>query len=174
MTGMMGGGGCCPDSVDDNGGSWFYKPFKYAGNWMLSVDDEEVNGEDEMNLIATDETDIGTPETRLSEDAMLLCEDPALGQMSTFKENLPNADLNAEGVSKSPISSCVAIPGRNQTIYKSTLVAQLNQDPSLSHDRLTRVRQRQEYQTVEETAPTNASMVSLFDDYAVLDRSKSG
>ena len=169
-----GGGGCCPDSVDDNGDSWFYKPFKYAGNWMLSVDDEEVNGEDETNLIATDETDIGTPETRLSEDARLLCEDPALGQMSTFNENLPNADLNAEGVSKSPISSCVAVPGRNQTIYKSTLVAQLNQDPSLSHDRLTRVRQRQEYQTVEETAPTNASMVSLFDDYAVLDRSKSG
>ena len=44
----------------------------------------------------------------------------------------------------------------------------------LSHDRLTRVRQRQEYQTVSETVPTNASMVSLFDDYAVLDRSKSG
>ena len=91
-----------------------------------------------------------------------------------FNENLLNADVNAEGVSKSPISSCVTVPGRNQTIYKSTLVAQLNQDPSLSHDRLTRVRQRQEYQTIEETVPTNASMVSLFDDYAVLDRSKSG
>ena len=165
------GGGCCPDSVDDNGDSWFYKPFKYAGNWMLSVDDEEVNGEDE--LITTDETDIGTPETRLSEDARLLCEDPVLGQMtmSTFHENLPNADVNAEGVPKSPISRCVTVPGRNQTIYKSTLVAQLNQDPSLSHDWSTRVLQRQEHQT---GAPTNASMVSLFDDYAVLDRSKSG
>ena len=141
---------------------------------MLSVDDEEVNGEDE--LITTDETDIGTPETRLSEDARLLCEDPALGQMtmSTFHENLPNADVNAEGVPKSPISRCVTVPGRNQTIYKSTLVAQLNQDPSLSHDRSTRVRQRQEYQTVEERVPTNASMVSLFNDYAMLDRSKSG
>ena len=68
----------------------------------------------------------------------------------------------------------MTVPGTNQTIYKSTLVSQLNQDPSLSHDRLTRVRQRQEYQTVEETVPTNASMVSLFDDYSVLDRSKSG
>ena len=159
-----GGGGGCPDSADDNDGdsaSWFYKPFKYAGNWMLSVDDEGVEDEDEADLMPTDETDIGTPETRLLA--------PGLAQttMSAFNENLLNADVNAEGVSKSPISSCV-------TIYKSTLVAQLNQDPSLSHDRLTRVRQRQEYQTIEETVPTNASMVSLFDDYAVLDRSKSG
>ena len=45
---------------------------------------------------------------------------------------------------------------------------------SLSHDRLTRVRQRQEYQTAEETVPTNASMISLFDDCSVLDRSKAG
>ena len=166
------GGGCCPDSVDDNGDSWFYKPFKYTGNWMLSVDEEEVNDEDE--LFTTDETDIDTPETRLSEDARLLCEDQALGQMTipTFNENFPKADVSAEGVPKSPIS--MTVPGRNQTIYKSTLVAQLNQDPNLSHDRLARVRQRQEYQTVEERAPTNTSMVSLFDDYAVLDRSKSG
>lgn len=122
---------------------------------MLSVDEKEVNDEDE--LFTTDETDIDTPETRLSEDARLLCEDQALGQMTipTFNENFPNAD-----VPKSPISSCVTVPGRNQT----TLVAQLNQDPNLSHDRLARVRQRQEYQTVEERAPTNTSMVSLFDD----------
>ena len=53
-------------------------------------------------------------------------------------------------------------------IYKLTLFEQLNQDPNLSHSGLTRVRWRQKYQTVEET------VVSLFDDYAVLDRSKSG
>ena len=143
---------------------------------MLSVDDEGVEDEDEADLMSTDETDIGTPETRLSEDARFLCEDAALAQttMSTFNENLLNADINTEGVFKSPSSNSVTVPGRNQTIYKSTLVAQLNQDPSLSHDRLTRVRQRQEYQTVEEAVPTNASVVSLFDDYAVLDRSNSG
>lgn len=47
----------------------------------------------------------------------------------------------------------------------------LNKDPSLSHDRLTKVCQRQEYQTVEETVPTNVSIpVSLFNqDYAVLE-----
>ena len=61
------GGGCCPDSVDDNGDSWFYKAFKYTG--MLSVDEEEVN--DENELFKTDETDIDTPETRLLEDARL-------------------------------------------------------------------------------------------------------
>lgn len=42
------GGGCCPDNVDDNGDSWFYKPFKYTGNWMLSVDEDEVHDEDEL------------------------------------------------------------------------------------------------------------------------------
>ena len=43
----------------------------------------------------------------------------------------------------------------------------LNKDPSLSHDRLTKVCQKQEYQTVEETVRTNVSMpVSLFDDYS--------
>ena len=62
------GGGCCPDSVDDNGDYWFYKPFKYTGNWMLSVDEEEVNDDE---LFTPDETDIDTPETRLSEDARL-------------------------------------------------------------------------------------------------------
>ena len=174
-----GGGGGGPDSADDNdddSASWFYKLFKYAGNWMLSVDDEGVQGEDETDLMPTDETDIGTPETRLSEDARSLCEDAAFTQttMSTFNESLLNTDVNAEGVSKSPFSSCVTVPGRNQTICKSTLVAQLNQDPSLSHDRLPGVRQRQEYQTIEEAVPANASIFTLFDDYAVLDRSNSG
>ena len=89
--------------------------------------------------------------------------------MPIFNKNVLNADVNTEGVSESPISSCVTVPGGYQTIYKSTLVAQLNQEPSLSHDRLTRVCQRQDYQTVEETVPTSASMVSLFDDYAALD-----
>ena len=170
------GGDGGPDSDDDNSddsASWFYKPFKYAGNWMLN---EGVEDEDEADPISTDETEIGTPEIRLSEDARLLCEDSAVGQTmrSTFTENALNPDVNAEGAPKSTISSCVTVPGRNQTIYKSTLVAQLNQDPSLSHDRLTRVRQRQEYQVVEETVPASASMVSLFEDYALLDRRKSG
>ena len=49
--------GGCPDSGDDNGdvsASWFYKPFKYVGNWMLSVDNEEVKDEDESEQISTD------------------------------------------------------------------------------------------------------------------------
>ena len=74
-----GGGEGCPDNGaddnDDDNASWFYKPSKYAGNWMLSVDDEGVEDEDEADLMPTDETDIGTPETRLSEDARFLCED---------------------------------------------------------------------------------------------------
>ena len=170
------GGDDGPDSDDDSSddsASWFYKPFKYAGNWMLN---EGAEDEDEADPIPTDETEIGNPEIRLSEDARLLCEDSAVGQtmMSTFTENVLNAEVNTEGAPKSTVSSCVTVPGRNQTIYKSTLVAQLNQDPNLSHDRLTRVCQRQEYQVVEETVPANASMVSLFDDYAVVDRRKSG
>ena len=50
------GGGGCPNSADDNdddSASWFYKPFKYARNWMLSVDDEfraENNGRSTDNV----------------------------------------------------------------------------------------------------------------------------
>ena len=85
-------GGGCPDSANDNdndSASWFYKKFKYAGNWMLSVDDEGLEDEDVADLVPTDETDIGIPETRLSEDARFICEDHALAQttMSTFNEN---------------------------------------------------------------------------------------
>ena len=120
-----GGGGCLisADDNDDDSASWFYKPFKYAGNWMLSVDDDGVEDEDEAGLMPTDETDIRIPETRLSQDARFLCEDPDLAQttMSTFNENVLNADINAEGVSESAISSCVTVPGGNQTICKSTL-----------------------------------------------------
>lgn len=102
------GGHSGPNSDDDNSNdsaSWFYKPFKYAGNWMLN---EGVEDEDEADPISTDETEIGTPEIRLSEDARLLCEDSAAQQtmMSTFTVNVLNADVNAEGAPKSTISSC--------------------------------------------------------------------
>ena len=33
------------------------------------------------------------------------------------------------------ISPKVAIPGRNEEVYKSTLMSMLNEDPQLSHDR---------------------------------------
>ena len=59
------------------------------------------------DLMPTNKTDIGTPERRLSEDARFICEDPALAGFS-------HADVNAEGVSKSPISSCVTVPGKNK------------------------------------------------------------
>lgn len=77
------------DDNNDDSASWFYKPFTYDGNWMLSVHNEGVEDEDEADLMPTDETDIGTPESRLSEDARFLCEDAALAQttMSTFNEN---------------------------------------------------------------------------------------
>lgn len=97
-----GGGGGWPNSADnsdDDSASQFYKPFEYVGNWMPSVDDERVEDEDEAYLMLTDETDIGTPETRLSKDARFLCEDAALAQtsMSTFNENLLSADRKRRG-----------------------------------------------------------------------------
>lgn len=76
-----GGGGGCLDSVDDNDDDsvfWFYKLFKYVGNWMFSVDDEGVEDEDEVDLMLIDEIDIGIFEIRFLEDVRFLCEDVVL------------------------------------------------------------------------------------------------
>ena len=47
------------------------------------------------------------------------------------------AVLNAEVClpNQGKISPKVAIPGRNEEFYKTTLVSLLNEDPQLSHDR---------------------------------------
>ncbi|XP_066930727.1 uncharacterized protein [Clytia hemisphaerica] len=71
------------------------------------------------------------------------------------------------------ISSQVTIPNSNgKLIYKSTLIQLLNDDPKLSHDRLRRVRQRNEYNSkeIENISSRSNSSVCLFNDYAVLDR----
>ena len=73
----------------------------------------------------------------------------------------------------------VIVPSTNGTkIYKNTLISLLNKDPTLSRDRLTRIRQRNEFTRATDAA-TNAKKssehdITLHDDVAFLqDREKS-
>ncbi|XP_068755306.1 uncharacterized protein [Montipora capricornis] len=67
----------------------------------------------------------------------------------------------------------VTVPESGRLMYKATLTSLLNQDPNLSHDRLERVRQRQEYSTEEQPRMHAGGQAALFEDYAVLDRPNS-
>ena len=65
------------------------------------------------------------------------------------------------------------MPSTNGTkIYKNTLISLLNKDPTLSRDRLTRIRQRNEFTRAADAA-TNAKKssehdITLHDDVAFL------
>ena len=54
-----------------------------------------------------------------------------LGELDS--DELSNAEACLPNQGK--ISPKVAIPGRNEEFYKTTLVSLLNEDPQLSHDR---------------------------------------
>lgn len=74
-----------------------------------------------------------------SDELQLLCE--GLDDVQPLFHGLGELDsdelLNAEAClpNQEKISSKVAIPGRNEEVYKATLVSLLNEDPQLSHDR---------------------------------------
>lgn len=70
---------------------------------------------------------------------------------------------------KKKISPTVQVPGHG-LMYKSTLTSLLNENPTLSHDRLVRVRQRAT-QGAQQVPP--ATSTSLYDDYAVYEKDTS-
>lgn len=70
---------------------------------------------------------------------------------------------------KKKISPTVQVPGHG-LMYKSTLTSLLNENPTLSHDRLVCVRQRAT-QGAQQAPP--ATSISLYDDYAVYEKDTS-
>ena len=71
-------------------------------------------------------------------------------------------------------SSKVKIPDTEKEIYKSMLVALLNRDPKLSHDRLKLVRQRTEYERVSiPSLHERQNEIHLFQDFAFISESKT-
>ena len=76
---------------------------------------------------------------RFSDELLPLCQ--GLDDVRPLLEGLAELDSgerqNAERFlpNRGKISPKVAIPGRKEEVYKSTLVSMLNEDPHLSHDR---------------------------------------
>ena len=67
------------------------------------------------------------------------------------------------------VSPTLSVPNFGNQ-YKSHLVALLNQNPKLSHDRLTRVRQKQDTEEKNRltSGPSDKKSISLFDEYAFI------
>ena len=113
---------------------WFYQPFS---NLRPSLDLD-------VQLIADD--DVGDNADNLETTP------PTFSAFGESIVELPDADAlnNCEVILDhnaiaSNVSPTVNIPGCGKVIYKSKLIQMLNEDPKMSKDRLTRVRQRQEF-----------------------------
>ncbi|KAJ7371922.1 hypothetical protein OS493_022020 [Desmophyllum pertusum] len=180
--GGNGGGGDDDDGRDDDGGGddggdddddvsvpseniWFYRPFRYPGNKF-----HEGNGSLPTENSDADEACNGRP--CISDDLQSFQSADDSSQL--FLGDLHYIDHNEDtppAAGRHKHNPRVTIPGREgEHIYKSTLVSMLNQDPNLSHDRLQRVRQRQEYGRAGSETTLQSNHVALFEGYAVLDR----
>lgn len=78
-----------------------------------------------------------------SDELLPICQD--LGDERPLLQDLADLDyderqnvevpLPNSGTNRTKIYPKVTMPGRNEEVYKSTLVSVLNDDPNLSHDR---------------------------------------
>ena len=151
------------DDDDDDGDGrrfdWFFQPASYRENILcpskpipetLFAFDGDDTDEDNMNAVSV-EDDESLPDPR------------ALNECTALHE------IETEG----QFTPTVQVPETTKTIYKSKLVQMLNDDPKLSNDRLTRVRQRSEFARKSKRIESNASTedtVCLYTDYAIIDR----
>ncbi|XP_066932924.1 uncharacterized protein [Clytia hemisphaerica] len=158
----------------ENADHWFFDPLSAFKKTDI---EEEYGDEDDDETGETDETAIDD-ETDV---------DFSVQQVEAFGENievLPAAsainhlDILGEGSEDTTTKKVpkVIIPDSKKEIYKATLVQLMNDDPKLSHDRLQRVRQRNEYKTGTSTSAGGIDerrSVALYNDYAFVDRIQS-
>ena len=144
---------------------WFYKPFHFPKNTLnpsekLSDDIYEEDDADSLNISTL---------TAFGEEIDCLPSAESLNNCEAL--NPPDAPV----IESSKISPTVTIPETAKVIYKSKLVSMLNEDPKLSKDRLTRVRQRQEFS--RKTGPKGVihtgETVALSSEFAIVDRLQS-
>ncbi|KAL9954635.1 hypothetical protein ACROYT_G042199 [Oculina patagonica] len=132
---------------------WFYRPFCYPGNKFNE-------GHDSASPLNNDLQEIDCADLDANRSSQLV-----LGDLNYIDD----AERTSPAKERHKHNARVTIPERGgEQIYKTILM--LNQDPNLSHDRLQRVRQRQEYSRVEGETALQSASVALFEDYAVLDR----
>ena len=166
------------DNDDDNDDNlWFKKPFKYPQNHFSSdLGDLSSDDEDECNYQDAAEPQLGNG---AEEELEMQFDDEGEGHLlahgasdvrTVLDQDLSCMEEESNGRKGIKASPFVTIPGKNKQIYKSTLIASLNEDSKLSADRLTRVRQRNEYGHQRDIGnKAEMSGVCLYDDYAYWD-----
>ena len=165
-----------PPFLNDNPrnlNKWFYQPFtEFAREFG------DIGGEDEDDDIANLE-DVSD---NISVDTSTVPSDNDVDFIIEPSEGCPFdvgdvADVEEDNNTASKVlrdSSKVNISDTEKEIYKSTLVALLNRDPKLSHDRLKRVRQRTEYERVSiPSLNERQNEINLFQDYTFISESKT-
>ena len=152
---------------------WFFQPFHdahplYAEPASDHSQSDEVDGEEDE----LDQTEISTTDLLegSSTDVRALLQQEGLDMACdidlTSMIDEPSSDFVAQ---KS--SPTITVPESNKTIYKATLIETLNVNPFLSKDRLTRVKQKQEYHGVtSQMAGDSNESVCLFDDYIFINK----
>ena len=143
---------------------WFEEPFNCKQLYAHYLNSEEGKGKAEK-----EERDSHS----FSQEAIQITD--RCPEMTNFFDEIDLSDditdQSAKAKQRVPISSSVKDPNSSTQVQKATLVKILNEDTKLSHDRLTRVRQRQEYSSKStDQHASNEDAIGLFQDYVVLDR----
>ena len=158
---------------------WFFQPFQDRGNNLYDApeyDTERCLHDDESSI----PSELQSGHTTLSATSVV---HPGLDMQHLFHEtNIleESQEVSDPGLSdevpslSAKFSPTVIVPHSQTKLYKATLVSSLNSDPHLSHDRLKRVRQRQEYSmdTSLSTGPPS-DFINLFDDYCIVEDQKN-
>ena len=152
---------------------WFYQPFHFKGNTLEPssvIPEDVIDEEDDVDFSVITKTIAFGEEIEMLPSAEPFKNCVALNADENNDEN----DQPETGEVVQKISPTVTIPGTGKSIYKSKLVNMLNEDPKLSKDRLTRVRQRQEFSRKsnddESTGSEGEETVALFSEYVIVDR----
>ena len=171
-----------PDDDDIREFVWFYMPFQerrnniYAASESHDEEQEDKDDDDSEQQEQTLQNVSAVSEDEKDSNALV-----AAGSDLTFVfDNIDHIDDPIETPSiqnqaaKKKYSATVTIPMQKKELHKATMVAALNSDPHLSHDRLARVRQHQQYSSITSDMKDGESndSVMIFDDYAVFDKGR--
>ena len=179
--------GIQPDDDDNNNedGHWFHIPFDHGDvDLDLMASDEDVERALNESESFSSTTDLQQSDgsqrpnndairSDVSSDASDHLPDDEYQQLqhvlNDALEESENSVSQPTAMTATKISPTLNVPGHGQQ-YKSTLVKLLNENPKLSHDRLTRVRQSQAVlssssKSTAESSPSYTNSICLFDDY---------
>ncbi|XP_072023023.1 uncharacterized protein [Amphiura filiformis] len=147
-----------------------------SGDDSTPTSDDSTPAGDDSTSAGDDSVAIGDDSTLVSDNLHLDGDLPSVQEIFNNIEFLDNpldsAETSCERRAPQKYSQKVKVPGKTKEVYKATLVSMLNTNKHLDHDRLRRVRQRQEYDNASVSVQNSVDLVSLFSDYAILKKAQ--